>query len=161
VRPDWTPRYYHQASATGIGFDRTKKGSDAVDQYHAPLAAEFNDAALCPEKYLLWFHRLPWDFKLRDGQTLWDGLCHHWDTGVRQVRAFQTIWEKAQPFVDSARFTAVQRNLREEYANAVLWKDACILYFQQFSGMPIPGDIDRPVHVLDDIIAHEFDHRIP
>jgi len=161
VRPDWTPRYYHQASVTGIGFDRTRKGSDAVDQYHEPLASEFNDAATCPEKYLLWFHHLPWDYKMKDGQTLWDALCHHWDTGVRQVRSFQKIWDNAEPFVDSARFMAVQLKLREECANAILWKDACILYFQQFSRMPIPRDIDRPVHELDEIIAHEFNHRMP
>ena len=98
---------------------------------------------------------------MKDGQTLWDALCHHWDMGVRQVRAFQTIWDQAQPFVDAARFAAVQSKLREECANAILWKDACMQYFQQFSGMPIPYDIDRPEHALDAIIAHEFDHRIP
>lgn len=161
TRADWTPRYYHQASASGIGFDRTKKGSDAVDQYHEPLASEFNDVNTCPENYLLWFHHLPWDYKMKDGQRLWDALCHHWDTGVRQVRAFQACWEKAQPFVDHARFIAVQSKLSEECANAILWKDACIQYFQQFSGMPIPDGVDRPVHALDAIIAHEFDVRIP
>ena len=161
VRPDWTPRYYHRAGADGIGFDRTTHGSGAVSQYHEPLASEFNDAATCPEKFLLWFHHLPWDYKMKSGQTLWDALCHHWDTGVREVREFQKIWDKTQPYVDSARFAEVQRKLREECANAVLWKDACLLYFQQFSRMPIPYDIDRPVHELDEIMAHEFDRRIP
>ncbi|HEX3934416.1 MAG TPA: alpha-glucuronidase, partial [Puia sp.] len=100
VRPDWTPRYYHQADANGIGFDRTTNGSDAVSQYHEPLASEFNDAATCPYNYLLWFHHLPWNYKMKNGETLWDALCHHWDTGVRQVREFQKIWDRAQPFVD-------------------------------------------------------------
>jgi alpha-glucuronidase len=142
VRPDWTPRYYHQAGVTGIGFDRTRKGSDAVDQYHEPLASAFNDVATCPEKDLLWFHHLPWDYRLKDGERLWDALCRRWDKGVREVRAFQQTWDKVQPFVDSARFTAVRDKLREEYANALLWKDACVLYFQQFSRMPVPADID-------------------
>jgi alpha-glucuronidase len=161
VRPDWTPRYYHHADENGIGFDRTTKGSDAVSQYHEPLASAFNDVATCPEKYLLWFHHLSWDYRMKDGRTLWDALCYHWDTGVRQCREFQKIWDKAQPFVDSTRFAAVQVKLREQCANAILWKDACLLFFQPFSRMPIPYDIDRPVHNLDDIIAHEFDHRIP
>lgn len=160
VRPDWTPRYYHQASVNGIGFDRTTKGSDAVSQYHEPLASEFNDAAACPEKYLLWFHHLSWDYKMKDGRTLWDALCHRWDTGVRQVREFQKIWDKAQPFVDSVRFTEVQRKLREQCANAILWKDACLLYFQPFSRMPVPYDIDRPVYNLDEILANEFKQKI-
>ena len=160
VRPDWTPRYYHQAGVNGIGFDRTTKGSDAVSQYHEPLASEFNDAATCPEKYLLWFHHLSWDYKMRDGRTLWDVLCHRWDTGVRQVREFQKIWDKAQPFVDSVRFTEVQRKLREQCANAILWKDACLLYFQSFSRMPVPYDIDRPVSNLDEIMANEFIRKV-
>ena len=155
VRPDWTPPYYHQASANGIGFDRTTKGSDAVSQYHEPLASEFNNVATCPDKYLLWFHHLPWDYKMPGGRTLWDELCLHYDKGVHQVRAFQTIWDKAHPWVDSTRFMAVQRKLREEEVNAVLWKDACLLYFQQFSRMPIPYDVERPVNNLDDIIAND------
>ncbi|HEY4288833.1 MAG TPA: alpha-glucuronidase [Puia sp.] len=156
VRPDWTPGYYHQAGTNGIGFDRTAKGSDAVSQYHEPLASKFSDLATCPEEYLLWFHHLPWDYKMKSGETLWDALCYRYDGGVRQVREFQKIWDRAQPFVDSARFTEVQRKLREQCANAILWKDACLLYFQQFSRMPIPYNIDRPVHNLDEIIRIEF-----
>jgi alpha-glucuronidase len=161
VRPDWTPRYYHQANVNGVGFDRSRTGSDAVDQYHEPLASGFNNVDSCPGKYLLWFHHLPWDFRMKDGRTLWDDLCYHWDGGVRQVREFQKIWDRVQPYVDSGRFVEVQAKLREQCGNAVLWKDACILYFQQYSRMPIPDDIDRPVHNLDDVIVHEFDRRIP
>ncbi|KAA9035681.1 alpha-glucuronidase [Ginsengibacter hankyongi] len=155
IRPDWTPPYYHQASTNGIGFDRTKKGSDAISQYHEPLSSEFNNVATCPEKFLLWFHHLPWDYKMKDGRTLWDDLCYRYDTGVNQVREFQKIWDKAGPFVDSTRFMEVQRKLREQEINAVLWKDACLLYFQQFSRMPIPYDIERPVNNLDDIIKND------
>ena len=155
VRPDWTPPYYHQANTNGIGFDRTTKGSDAVSQYHEPLASEFNKVASCPEKYLLWFHHLPWDYKMKDGYTLWDDLCYHYDAGVKQVREFQKIWDKAGPYVDSTRFMEVQRKLREEVVNAVLWKDACLLYFQQFSRMPIPYELERPVNNLDDIIRND------
>ena len=155
VRPDWTPPYYHQASTNGIGFDRTTKGSDAVNQYHEPLASEFNNVATCPEKYLLWFHHLPWDYKMKDERPLWDDLCYHYNTGVNQVREFQKIWDKAGPFVDSTRFMNVQRKLREEVVNAVLWKDACLLYFQQFSRMPIPYELERPLNNLDDIIRND------
>lgn len=157
-RPDWTPPYYHQASTNGLGFDRTRKGSDAVDQYHEPLASEFNDLSTCPENLLLWFHHLPWDYKLHNGHTLWDALCRHYEKGVNQVREFQKIWDKAAPFVDSTRFTEVQRKLREQCSNAILWKDACELYFQQFSHLPVPYDLERPIHNLDTIIADEFKH---
>jgi len=156
VRADWTPPYYHQAGTNGIGFDRTAKGSDAVSQYHEPLASKFGNPAECPEEYLLWFHHLPWDYKMKSGQTLWNALCYRYAGGVRQVREFQKVWDKVQPFVDSARFTEVQRKLAAQCANAILWKDACLLYFQQFSRMPIPYDIDRPVHNLEDMIKSDF-----
>ncbi|RNI36253.1 alpha-glucuronidase [Hanamia caeni] len=155
MRPEWTPPYYHHAGADGIGFDRTTKGSDAVSQYHEPLASQFNNVATCPEKYLLWFHHLPWDYKMKNGRTLWDDLCYHYEEGVNQVREFQKVWDKAGPYVDSTRFMEVQRKLRIQCVNAILWKDACTLYFQQFSKMPIPYELERPVNNLDEMIYND------
>lgn len=155
MRPEWTPPYYHQASADGIGFDRTTKGSDAVSQYHEPLASQFNNVATCPEKLLLWFHHLPWDYKMKNGRTLWDDLCYHYEEGVNRVREFQMVWDKAGPYVDSTRFMEVQRKLRIQSVNAILWKDACTLYFQQFSKMSIPYELERPVNNLDEMMEND------
>jgi alpha-glucuronidase len=159
VRADWTPPYYHQADSNGVGFNRTKTGSDAVSQYHEPLASQFNDPKTCPDGYLLWFHHLPWNFTMKSGRTLWDDICYRYDSGVQQVRGFQKVWDKAQPYVDTDRFTAVQRKLRSQSSNAVLWKDACLLYFQQYSQMPIPDAIERPINNLDEIIANDLRRR--
>jgi len=155
MRPEWTPPYYHQASASGIGFDRTTKGSDAVSQYHEPLASEFNKVTTCPENLLLWFHHLPWDYKMKNGRTLWADLCYHYEEGVNQVREFQKVWDKAGPYVDSTRFMKVQSKLRIQCVNAILWKDACTLYFQQFSKMPIPYELERPVNNLDEMMEND------
>jgi alpha-glucuronidase len=152
IRPDWTPPYYHQADASGIGFDRTRNGSNAVAQYHEPLATQFNDLATCPEIYLLWFHHLPWTYKMKNGRTLWDELCYHYEKGVLQVRQFQKAWDMVEPYVDTQRFAEVQSKLRRHYRDAQLWKDACLLYFQQFSRLPIPYDIERPVNDLEDLM---------
>ena len=149
VRVDWTPPYYHKADTLGIGFDRTHIGSDAVSQYHEPLASQFSDLSSCPEMYLLWFHHVPWNYRMKSGKTLWDELCYHYDTGVKQVRHFQTIWDAAKPYVDDSLFADVQSRLRRQARDAQFWKDACLLYFQQFSKQPIPLDIERPVHDLD------------
>jgi alpha-glucuronidase len=159
VRADWTPPYYHQADSMGVGFNRSKTGSNAVSQYNEPLASQLNDVNTCPEIYLLWFHHLAWNYKMKSGRTLWDELCYHYDKGVQQVRNFQQTWDKLQRYVDSERFAAVQRKLRDQSANAVLWKDACLLYFQQFSHMPIPYDIERPVNNLDEIMANDMRRR--
>ena len=155
IRPDWTPPYFHNAGSAGIGFDRTTRGSDAVSQYHEPLDSQFNNVATCPEKFLLWFHHLPWDYKVKSGRTLWDELCYRYEKGVNQVRNFQKVWDKAGPYVDSIRFMEVQHKLRIQCVNAILWKDACTLYFQQFSKMPIPYELERPVNNLDVMMEND------
>ena len=149
TRIDWTPPYYHQADTSGIGFNRTHTGSDAVSQYHEPLASQLSDLKTCPETFLLWFHHLPWDYKMNSGRTLWEEICYHYDNGVQQVRGFQKVWDAARPYVDGERFTDVQSRLRKQSRDAQFYKDACVLYFQQFSRRPIPLDIERPVHDLD------------
>ena len=157
VRKDWTPPYYHQADTNGIGFDRTRTGSNAVSQYHEPLASLFNNVKTCPEVYLLWFHHLPWDYKMKSGLTLWDELCYHYEAGLQKVREFQKVWDRVERYVDPERFTLVQSKLRQQCVNAQLWKDACLLYFQQFSRKPIPYYIERPVHDLKDIIKNDME----
>ena len=151
IRPDWTPPYYHQADTIGIGFDRTKSGSNAVMQYHEPLSSQFNDPETCPKIYLLWFHHLPWDFKMKNGRILWDELCYSYDIGLQQVREFQKVWDKVKPYIDEQRFSEVQSKLRRHCRDAQIWKDACLLYFQQFSRRQIPFDIERPIYDLDEI----------
>jgi alpha-glucuronidase len=156
MRKDWTPPYYHNADTLGIGFDRTQTGSNAVSQYHEPLNSQFSNLKTCPDIYLLWFHHLPWDYKLQNGRTLWDEICYHYDTGVKQVREFQKVWDKVQPYVDQERFAQVQRKLRSQSKNAQVWKDACLLYFQKFSRKLIPYELERPVNDLDDLIKNDI-----
>ena len=159
VRKDWTPPYYHKADSIGIGFDRTATGSNAVSQYQEPLQSMFSNSQTCPDIYLLWFHHLPWNFIMKDGQTLWDELCYRYDKGVRQVREFQKTWDHVQRYVDSERFSQVQTKLREQCMNAQVWKDACLLYFRQFSKMPFPNDMERPVNNLEDLIKEDEQSR--
>lgn len=151
ARPDWLPSYYHNADKQGIGFDRSSKGSNAVAQYPENLAKQYNNINTCPEEYLLWFHHAPWTYRMKSGRSLWDELCYHYDKGVHQVREFQKIWDAAEKYIDAERFREVQSHLKIQARDAVWWKDACLLYFQGFSGMPIPHDIERPIHELKDL----------
>jgi Alpha-glucuronidase len=159
VRKDWTPPYYHKADSIGIGFDRTATGSNAVSQYQEPLQSMFSNSQTCPDIYLLWFHHLPWNFIMKDGQTLWAELCYRYDKGVRLVREFQKTWDQVQRYVDAERFSQVQTKLREQCMNAQVWKDACLLYFRQFSKMPFPNDMERPVNNLEDLIKKDEQSR--
>jgi alpha-glucuronidase len=155
MRKDWTPPYYHQADTLGIGFDRTSSGSNNLSQYQEPLQSEFTDLSTCPEAYLLWFHHLHWDYKMKSGRSLWDELCIHYDRGVQQVRSFQKIWDQAERFVDHERFADVQKRLRDQSLNALEWKDGCMLYFQKFSRKPFPESVERPMYNLDFLIEKD------
>lgn len=140
ARPDWTPAYYHKADSAGIGFDRTRGGSANVDQYNEPLASQFDDVATCPEELLLWFHHLPWDYRMKSGRTLWDEICLHYDAGVRQVEAFRRTWAGLEPYVAPALFAETAAKLNIQQRDAEWWRDACVGYFQTFSQRPLPAE---------------------
>ena len=151
TRPDWASVYYHKASPSGIGFNRSTTGSNAVIQYYPPLSDIYNNPDTCPEEYLLWFHHLPWDYRMKSGEILWDKLCRYYSLGVQQVRAFQKVWDRSEKYVDPGRFSHVQSRLKIQSRDAIWWRDACLLYFQTFSDRPIPYDLERPVHELNDL----------
>jgi alpha-glucuronidase len=143
-RADWSAIYYHRADATGIGFDRTRRGSGAVDQYRPPLNDTFNDPATCPEDLLLWFHRLPWDHKMKSGRTLWDEMVAHYGRGAEDAKAMAARWAGLKGRVDAERFEAVAAKLRRQVEDAAAWRDKCLRYFQQFSGRPIAAGVQGP-----------------
>ncbi len=159
ARPDWLPRYYHNASAKGIGFDRTRSGSAAVDQYHPPLNDLYNDIDTCPEEFFLWFHFVPWDHVMKSGRILWDELSYKYQQGVEEVREFQKIWDRMEDFVDHERFSHVQSRLRIQARDAVWWRDACLLYFQTYSKLSIPYELERPIHDLEDLKKIKLDMK--
>ena len=151
ARPDWLPKYYHNASEEGVGFDRTTSGSDAVSQYCAPVNEKFNNLETCPEKLLLWFHHVPWTYQMKNGRILWDEMsCRH-DWGVQQVREFQKVWARMEPYVDSNRFRHVKSRLKIQSRDAGWWKNAILLYFQTFSVLPIPSDIEQLIYELEEL----------
>jgi alpha-glucuronidase len=157
ARPDWMPSYYHRADSLGIGFNRSSTGSNAVGQYHSPLCEELDNVDTCPENLLLWFHHVSWNHQMKSGRTLWAEMCHAYDRGVKEVRNFQKVWDTMEPYIDSERFQEVQHRLKIQSRDAVWWRDACLLYFGQFSKQPIPYELERPVHELKDMMEYQLD----
>lgn len=151
ARPDWLPSYYHQADKEGLGFDRSRSGSDAVSQYPDSLARVFDSLERCPEEYLLWFHHVNWNHLLHSGRSLWDELCYKYQKGVDEVRAFQQVWKEMQPYVDAERYQAVAERLDIQAGDAVWWKDACLEYFRTFSNQPYPKGVEPPVFTLEEL----------
>lgn len=155
-RADWTSVYYHRASKDGIGFDRTKRGSDAVSQYAPPVAAQFDDAARTPEEFLLWFHHLPWDYTTQSGRPLWDELVHRYSRGVDYVRGMRRSWDGLKAGIDPERHAQVATFLEIQEKEAQWWRDASIAYFQTFSQRPLPQGEAAPPHSLDYYESLEF-----
>ena len=150
-RPDWTSVYYHRAGPHGVGFDRTAAtGSNAVGQYAPPLAKLWGDPATCPEKFLLWFHHVPWDRPLQSGRPLWDELALRYQRGVDAVRGWQMTWNGLHGRIDDERFAHVQSLLVIQEHDARWWRDACLLYFQTFSQRPLPAGVEPPEKTLEE-----------
>ena len=148
-RPDWNPVYYHKADTLGIGFDRTPSGSNATEQYAPFLEKEFNDPNTTPEEYLLWFHHLPWDYKLKNGETLWNGIALKYQEGVNQVEKMIETWENAKPYLSDSEYKEVHMLLEIQLKEAKWWRDACLLYFQTFSNRPLPNGVEKPTESLE------------
>jgi alpha-glucuronidase len=162
-RADWTSPYYHQADAAGIGFDRTPGGSNAVSHYFSPYREQLSDLDTCPEELLLWFHHVAWQHKMKSGRTLWDELCFKYNQGIAQVRQMQDTWNSLADFVDAARFEHVRSLLAIQEKEARWWRDACLLYFQTFSKLPIPSEYEQPTESLAYYknLAHYYVPGIP
>jgi alpha-glucuronidase len=136
-RADWTATYYHKAAEDGIGFDRTKRGDHAVEQYFPPVCDTFNDTNTCPEKYLLWFHRCAWDYRMKSGKTLWDELCAKYQQGAAQSLAMQKTWQSLAGKIDARRHKEVADRLAIQVADAAKWRDQILAYFADFSKRPV------------------------
>jgi alpha-glucuronidase len=147
-RADWRPVYYHRADRHGIGFDRSRTGSDAVDQYAPPLASTFNDLSQTPEPFLLYFHHVPWNYRMRSGQTLWYELVAHYTQGVEQVKRMRETWRHLDGYIDEERYRQADAFLAIQEKEAQWWRDACIAYFQGISGLPLPSGYAPPRHTL-------------
>ena len=148
-RPEWNPTYYHNADKNGIGFDRTPSGSNATSQYAPEMAKIFNDPETCPEEYLLWFHHLPWDYKLKNGGILWDAIALKYQKGVNQVEEMISIWKQVKTYISDDQYNEVRMLLEIQLQEAKWWRNASLLYFQTFSGRELPDGVGRPEENLE------------
>jgi alpha-glucuronidase len=156
ARPDWNATYYHKADTAGIGFNRTSTGTNAVAQYFPPVRDMFENVKSTPEEYLLWFHHLPWTYKVKSGNTLWNELVDRYYNGVSAVQKMQVTWNAMQPNVDAERFKAVTELLKRQEQEAKWYRDGCVLYFQTFSKMPIPSKYEKPALPLETYTNPQF-----
>ena len=130
---EWCPVYYHQANNDSIGFDRTHTGSNATAQYREPYCAIYDNINTCPERYLLWFHRVPWSYRLKSGRTVLEEMDYRYARGVKEVEDFIRIWNEAKPIIDEQRWHEVDARLQHQLENAKEWQRVCLDYFGAFN----------------------------
>ncbi len=150
-RPDWTSIYYHRADSVGLGFDRTANGSNALAQYRPEVQQKWSNPETCSLPYLLWFHHVPWTKKLTTGRTLWNELCTRFYTGADSVAWMQQQWAQVESAIDSEIFADVSGRLATQHKEAVWWRDAWVLYLQQFARQPIPAPFKKPERTLEEV----------
>ncbi len=143
-RPDWNPCYYHRADRKGIGFDRTAAGSNALVQYAPEVAAGWADPATIDDKYLLWFHHVPWDRRIKGGDTLWERLTAEYAWAEIGLQARMRGWEDLRGQIDAERHAAVAADMARELKDARWWRDASLAYWQSVNGLPLPAGA-RPI----------------
>lgn len=137
---EWCPVYYHKADAQGVGFDRSSKGTDAVGQYPEPYRSLYDNIETCPEEYLLWFHHVPWTYKMKSGSTLWQELCMKYNMGVAMVEVYRDFWHTSAKLYMKGHEQEWQHTdslLNVQLENAKEWRNTCLKYFQTFSKMKI------------------------
>jgi alpha-glucuronidase len=147
-RADWTPVYYHRATRQGIGFNRSSSGSNAVSQYAPPVAAQFNDLAQVPDSLLLWFHHVPWEYRMRSGRTLWHELVAHYSRGIETVRQLRATWAQLEGRIDAQRHAQTSTFLAIQEKEAQWWRDASLAYWQSLNGLPLPTGYTPPPQSL-------------
>ncbi len=155
-RPEWNPCYYAKADKDGIGFDRTRTGSNAIAQYAPDAAKQWLDPKKTAPKDLLWFHHLPWTWTMPDGRTLWDTLVVTYGEGVKEVGGMRRTWTGLEAYVDPERFRAVSSNLIIQEKEAKWWRDASIAWFRSKSGLPLPAGEAEPEKTLEYYMSLEF-----
>ena len=131
-REDWNCVYFHRADKVGLGFDRTRNGSNAVSQYHSPLSEQFDNLETCPEKYLVWFHHVLWGHRLQSGRTLWEEMQVLYNEGVAFVEQMVATWQGLEADIDFQRHQHVSERLALQLESAREWRDVCLGYFGQF-----------------------------
>ncbi|MCR9063306.1 MAG: alpha-glucuronidase [Cytophagales bacterium] len=154
-RPDWTSVYYHRAAKDGIGFDRNGGISNSLKLYAPEVIDSWGNPDKMDLNYLFWFHHLSWDYKLSTGKTVWDELMSRYYSGPEEVKEFQKTWDSLKSEIDIETYENVKGRLAIQYKESLWWRDACYLYFKQYSGMPLPNSLKEPERTLQDVIELE------
>lgn len=124
---------YHRASRDAVGIDRTAAGTGYAEQYPAELRDRYSSLDTCPDELLLWFHRLRYDYVMRDGRTLIQRIYDDHFEGYEWVEAAEQKLA-ALPLPEADKALVMERMARQK-KNAREWRDVINSFFYRFSGV--------------------------
>jgi alpha-glucuronidase len=126
---------YHRASHSAIGVDRTSTGTNLTAQYDPVIAALYENPKTCPENLLLFFHRLPYNFRMPNGETLLQRIYDTRFDGVELVEHFIKTWRSLETKLPPKIYAEVAARFEKQLKNAVEWRDVVNTYFYRLTGI--------------------------
>ncbi|HUB29700.1 MAG TPA: hypothetical protein VL967_08380, partial [Terracidiphilus sp.] len=127
---------WHRADHEGVGMDRTvATGTGFVGQYWPEVAKVYESAATTPYDLLLFFHHVPYTYKLQDGKTVIQYLYDSHYAGAAEAAEFVHDWETLQGRIDPAIYDNMHARLEYQAGHAIVWRDAVMQYFLKLSGI--------------------------
>jgi alpha-glucuronidase len=118
-----------------IGIDRTPSGTGYTDQYSKKNAAMFADPVSCPENLILFFHRLRYDFKMKNGQTLLQNIYDTHFEGYDETASLLEEWKMLKNSLETEVYGSVLSRLERQLVNAREWRDQINTYFWRKTGI--------------------------
>ena len=125
---------YHKADRNAVGIDRTRSGTGYLDQYPREIRQKYEDPASCPDLYLLFFHRLPYGFRMKDGRTLVQRIYDDHFEGLEETRMIASILDSL-PFPEPDA-SVIRYRMEKQLNNAREWCDIINTFFHRLSGVP-------------------------
>ncbi len=126
---------YHRADREAVGVDRTERGTGYLLQYPPALQARYRDPATCPEKLLLFFHRLPYGYRMRDGRTLIQRIYDNHMEGVWETRQMADKIQTLSAVLPEEVYQTVWERMEKQITNACEWRDVICNFFYRLSGV--------------------------
>jgi alpha-glucuronidase len=130
---------YHRANREAVGVDRGPSGTGYTEQYAPENAAVFADPTRCPENVVLFFHRLRYDFKMKNGRTLLQNIYDTRFEGCEEVEAMIETWKGLKGKIGNEVYASVLARMERQRLNAREWRDQVNTYFYRHTGIPDAG----------------------
>jgi alpha-glucuronidase len=128
---------WHNADTQGVGMDRSvKSGTGFAGQYRAEVAKIYESPANTPDELLLFFHHVPYTYRLHSGTTVIQYLYDSHYEGAEAVANYVWQWRKLQGSIDQRRYQEVLAQLEYQAGQAEVWRDAVVNWFLKTSGIP-------------------------